>query len=265
MNGPMPTRPRRLRYLLIVGLLSGCAHVPAPPTDPTGLLILQALPAQDVQLKTRGTLRPQYRAAGIAGQPLPYENAVESSLMMCAGLGPLFGACAGVLVGAVAVAGVTETLVDSLQQGGSSKADTTAVVGTLAPAVDFATTLAERITATAHSQLVHDGRDTLIRTDTACAAPRADAVAAYLAEIDIVSLELEFEPGYQYRLTVVARARTRACGAGSATAERRLAYRSRLQVLAGDATRVRTGFDAEIAAAVATLGADLARHLNGGH
>ena len=85
-----------------------------------------------------------------------------------------------------------------------------------------------------------------------------------LAAIDIVSLELEFEPGYQYRLTIVARARTRRCEAGPTTAERRLAYRSRVQVLSADATRARAGFDAEIAAAVAALGAELAAHLNGG-
>ena len=258
MIRPVPTRRRCC--LLIVALLGGCAHAPAPPVDHPGVLLLQALPAQDVQLKTRGKLRPQYRAAGIAGQPMPYENAVESSLMICAGLGPLFGACAGVLVGAVAVAGVTETLVDGLQQRGASSSDTAAISQTLVPAVDFASALAERITATAHGRLVQDGREALMGTDTGC----REAASAMLAAIDIVSLELEFEPGYQYRLTIVARARTRRCEAGPTTAERRLAYRSRVQVLSADATRARAGFDAEIAEAVTALGAELAAHLNGG-
>jgi|LNFM01.1.fsa_nt_gb hypothetical protein len=251
---------RCVAALIMLALLAGCARQPGLPSPGTGPLILRALPPQDVQLITRGTLRPQYRAAGIAGQPMPYEGAVNSSLMLCAGLGPLFGPCAGVLVGSLAVAGVTETLVDTLQQSGSNEADTNAVTHTLVPDLDFTTRLTGRLTSAAVERLVRSGRAASRDTDggtTDCAAP------ARLAGIDIAGLELEFEPGYQYRLIIVARARTRDCGTAGNASERRLAYRSPLQVLSRDAGIARGDFEATITTAIDDLGQRLAQHLTG--
>lgn len=256
---------RRSGGMLLVAALTGCAH--APPAGPVpGVAALHAPAARDVQLETRGRLRPQYHESGIGGEPLPYENAVESSLILCAALGPLFGPCAGVLIGGAAVAGVTEAAVASLSAPGNAASDAATLRQAFAPNLDFASDLGQRIVAAAVGELGAAGDATTVAMAPApagCSAGGDALPPSSVTSVDIVRLEVELEPGYQYRLVIVARARTGPCPGGQARPERRFAYRGRLQGISRDPVAARARFDAEIAQAVATLGAEVAAHLAG--
>lgn len=248
-------------------LLAACTHAPSDVPAPTGPAVhaLYAAPADAVRFATRGRLRPQYRAAGSAGAPLPYENAVESSLILCAALGPLFGPCAGVLLGGTAVAGVTESAINALSQPGSAAADEAELRQAFAPDPAYADVLGTRIVDAALARLGATG-EVAVKAGApapgACASlgePRPRAVTA----VDVVHLEIELEPGFQYRLVLVVRVRSAACSDGTTTPTRRHAYRGRPVPLTRDLTAARTRFDAEVAQAVAALGDDLAAKLSG--
>ena len=266
-----PTFERRRAgcAVLCAMLLGACAHAPPPaPTPGAGRegYLLHAARADAVQLETHGRLRPQYRAAGMAGEPMPYENAVDSSLMFCAGLGPLFGACAGVMIGGLAVAGVTETLTAELSAPGSAAADAADIRQAFAPNHDFASALGAGVARAALTDLAGHGARARLADDAGPATCLFDVdgtLPASATALDVVRLEVEFEPGYQYRLVIVVRARATDCGSGKRAPERRLAYRGRPQQLARDAQAARALFDAEIDHAVVSLGADLAAHLSG--
>lgn len=249
-------------------LLAACAHAPSDAPPAPGVAAAHALyaaPAGEVRFETRGRLRPQYRAAGIAGEPLPYENAVESSLILCAALGPLFGPCAGVLLGGAAVAGVTESAVTALSQPGSAAADEATLRQAFAPDPSYASALGRRIVEDAVARLGATG-DPAVQVDAPApdgclraGDPRPHAVTA----VDVVRLELELEPGFQYRLVLVIRARSGRCGEGADSPDRRYAYRGRPLPIARDPAAARARFEAEIAQAVAALGGDLAAHVSG--
>lgn len=254
----------RLRALCVVSaLVAGCAHPPRPPAPPAtpGFHVLYAAPADGVAFATRGRLRPQYRAAGVAGEPLPYEHAVQSSLILCAALGPLFGPCAGVLIGGAAVAGVTEHVVTTLAEPGSATADEARLREVFAPGADPASAIGRRI--------VDDALAHLESTDAAAAIAAAPAPAGCAPDghgrrprevnaVDVVQLELELEAGFQYRLVVVARVRSEPCSDGHAAPERRLAYRGRPQTIARDPAAARAQFETGLAEAIAALAADVA-------
>jgi len=108
-------------------------------------------------------------------------------------------------------------------------------------------------------------RYNLLPTATAegCGLRVAELAPARVADVDIVGLEIEFEPGYQYRLIVIARARTLDCAPDARGSERRLAYRGRLLVMSRDAAAASRLFDAEMQAAIEVLGRDVAAHLDG--
>ncbi len=258
---------RALGGLVACAALAGCSHSPAPLAAAAGgPHALYAPPASDVQLETRGRLRPQYRASGIAGEPLPYENAVESSLFLCAALGPLFGPCAGVLIGGAALAGVTETAVAALSQPGSAAEDAATLRQAFAPNLDYASELGRRIVAAAMAELVTTGDAAVLAAAPApggCAQGADFATPHALTAVDVVRFEVELEPGYQYRLVIVVRVRASACADGSSAPERRYAYRGRPQLISRDPAAARARFDAEIAQAVTELAADVAGHVGG--
>lgn len=264
-----PPRRRDLAALALLLALGGCARVaPVAPAASAGphAYWLQAPPAVDVQLETRGRLRPQYRAAGIAGEPMPYENAVDSSLILCAALGPLFGACAGVMLGGLAVAGVTETVVAGLAAPGSARDDAAEIRQVFAPNQDYVSALGVRVATAAVAALRGAGDAAEVAAATpaaACTLALAGQGPTAATAVDLVQLEVEFEPGFLYRLVVVARLRTQDCAGGAALPERRLAWRGQAQLLSRDAAAARARFDAEIARAVAALGADVAAVVGG--
>lgn len=259
----MTTAQRTQAVALGLLLLAGCARMPSvlPPTADPPVYALHAPPANDVQLETRGRLRPQYRTAGFDGRPLPYEDAVDSSLIFCAALGPLFGACAGVLIGGLAVAGVTESVVAELGAPGSAQEDAYALRQAFAPNVDYASVLGSRVTTAALDALRAAGDSA--GPGTGCDAAVAGAPPTHSTAVDVVRLEVEFEPGYHYRLVLVTRLRSRDCRSGGASAERRVAWRGRPVQLSRDPATARARFDGEIADAVAALGADIAAVLAG--
>ncbi len=253
---------RALGGLVAGAALVGCSHSPAPPAGTAaGSHALYAPPASEVQLETRGRLRPQYRASGIAGEPLPYEHAVESSLFLCAALGPLFGPCAGVLIGGAALAGATESAVAALSQPGSATEDAATLRQAFAPNLDYASELGRRIVAASVAELVTAGDEVVLAAAPApggCAPGADSAIPNAVTAVDVVRFEVELEPGYQYRLVIVVRVRASACADGSSTPERRYAYRGRPQLISRDPTAARARFDAEIAQAVSALAADVA-------
>jgi len=262
-----PDSVRRPGCALLALLLSACSTTPAPgPATDAALLLLRPQPAHDVQLRTRGRLQPEYRAVGQPGEPLPYEHAVDSSLVVCAGLGPMFGACAGVMIGALAVAGVTTAVADGMARAAAEGFDSTDAVRRLAPDTGLASSLGEHIARRAFENLRVEGRQAgllPIASAAGCELRIADVAPALIADVDIVGLEIEFEPGYQYRLVVIARARAQGCDANAHGSERRLAYRGRLLVMSRDADAASRLFDAEMMAAIDTLGRDVAAHLSG--
>ena len=250
--------------------LAACSTAPSAPAPASmtgsALLLLRPQPAQDVQLTTRGRLQPEYRAVGQPGEPMPYENAVDASLVMCAGLGPLFGACAGVMIGALAVAGVSTAVVDGMARAETETLDSAEATRQLAPDTALASTLGTHIAQRAFEHLQAAGRPVgLLPTASAegCGLRVADLAPARVADVDIVGLEIEFEPGYQYRLIVIARARAFDCAPDARGSERRLAYRGRLLVMSRDAAAASRLFDAEMQAAIEVLGRDVAAHLDG--
>lgn len=261
-------RSRRLRALsVVITLLAACSHTPPETPAPIGpaLHAIYAAPAADLRLVTRGRLRPQYQAMVGSGEPLPYEHAVESSLILCAALGPLFGPCAGVLLGGAAVAGVTESAVDALSRPGSAAADEAALRAAFAPEPAYASALGRRIVDDALANLTAAG-DAAIQVDAP--APGGCTLAGTssprtISAVDVVQFELELEPGFQYRLVLVLRARGSRCDDGGDLPERRYAYRGRPVPLAREAAAARTRFDAEIAQAVTALASDLAAHVSG--
>lgn len=247
-------------------LLAACTHAPPAPPAPAAATThaLYAAPADDVHFATRGRLRPQYRAEGGVGAPLPYENAVESSLIFCAAMGPLFGPCAGVLLGGAAVAGVTESAVNALSQPGSAAADEAELRQALAPDPAYADGLAARIVDDGLARLAAEQQLAVKAAAPApggC-APAGDPRPRAVTAVDVVQFELELEPGFQYRLVLVVRVRDEACS-GATSSPRRYAYRGRPVLLTRDPATARTRFEAEIAQAVATLGGDLAAHVSG--
>lgn len=198
---------------------------------------------------------------------MPYEDSVSGGLVLCAGLGPLFGPCAGVMIGTLAVAGVTTSLVDSLADPPPGMPDAAGTAAALAeddtPETTLAASLGARIAASAFEQLRGQGREVgLLSSSAPDDCGLADATPARRADVDIVALELEFEPGYQYHLAVVARARIADCGVAVGDNGRRLAWRSRLRVLSRDAVAARADFEAELDAAVAALGRSVAANLS---
>lgn len=263
-------RLRRCACALLALALTACATTPSAPspaaTTGSALLLLRPQPAHDVQLTTRGRLQPEYRAVGQPGEPMPYEHAVDASLVMCAGLGPLFGACAGVMIGALAVAGVTTAVVDGAARAEMENLDSADATRRLAPDTALASTLGTHIAQRAFEHLQAEGQPVgLLPPASAedCALRIAERAPARVADVDIVALEIEFEPGYQYRLIVIARARTLDCDASARGSERRLAYRGRLLVMSRDADAASRLFDAEMTAAIDVLGRDVAAHLGG--
>lgn len=269
---PVPATIRLLCALLAgVMMISACArHELVAPTavasDAHGPTVLRPLPASGAKLTTSGHLRENYRGDSLFGGPMPYEEGVDSSLLLCAGTGPLFGACAGILVGALAVAGIGSTVVDKLQEGPEDHSVGTRVEQAVMPDTVYAASLSERIAAEAVAEAGR-GADLMLMvanpaTDS-CAAVVADTVASMVTDIEIVGVELAFEAGFQFRLIVIARLRSHRCGADQPATERRLAYRGRLQALSREPSAAARMFDAEMAAAVAQLGQDVANTLAG--
>ncbi len=265
-----PDRVKRCVCALVALALTACATAPPTPSPATttgaALLLLRPQPAHDVQLTTRGRLQPEYRAVGQPGEPMPYEHAVDASLVMCAGLGPLFGACAGVMIGALAVAGVSTAVADGMARAEVETLDSAQATRFLAPDTALASTLGTHVAQRAFEHLQAEGRQVgLLPTASGegCGLRVADLAPARVADVDIVGLEIEFEPGYQYRLIVIARARTLDCDADGRGSERRLAYRGRLLVMSRDADAASRLFDAEMMGAIDILGRDVAAHLSG--
>lgn len=187
-----------------------------------------------------------------------------------AGLGPLFGPCAGVMIGTLAVAGVTTSVIDSLAEPPPGTPDAAGAAAALAaddtPETTLAASLGARIAAGAFDELRLQGREVGLLGPSSpedCGLAVDGAAPARRAGVDIVALELEFEPGYQYHLAVVARVRVSDCGSPADDDGRRLAWRSRLRLLSRDADAARRDFEAELDTAVATLGRSLAARLSG--
>lgn len=273
MNRRIPRTRSAIAGLGLI-VLCACATEHAVPTagqrvpgalGRTDLLLLRPLPAHAVEVKIVGKLEPLYAAAsGINGKPAPYDGAVHSSLFLCGGLGPLFGACAGVMVGVLAVAGVTTSVVESLQESSFKHADPPAVP--VAPDTSPAANLSARIAAEAVARARKQGQPadlTQLAFADSCATPIAGTAARAVADIEIVKVQIAFAPGYEFRLTMVALVSTRTCGALDTPVERRIAYLGKPYVLSKDAARATATFNNEMDNAARTLARDVFVYLTG--
>lgn len=279
---PVESRYRRprltLRYrvgqgLVYALLLCACASQPQPPAlpgpapsphpDGTDLVLLQPLPSPELKVKTSGTLGPARSGSSMDRGFGEYDGGLQSSLYLCGATGPAAGPCLAVMASLFAVAGATTSLVYGAQQDAQGRGETAAAREAILRDVSLAM-LSERIAARAVA--LRTGRATAVIapgvTDT-CATAVSDLTPHAVATIDLAAMEIAFEPGYRFRLTLVARVRTTHCGPAENVVERRLAYLGPSLALSGDQQRAMAALNTEIDTATTALGREVDAYLRG--
>jgi hypothetical protein len=244
--------------------LLGCATTPPPLPEvlTNGIVWLHPIANPDLKLDTSGTVGPLLAQSSLDRGFGEYDNTVQSSLFLCAGTGPAAGACLAVMGGLTALAGATSSVIYRLQQGTtgqSATAITRAALTTNTTLSSLSARIAEQVGARAPTA------DTInVTTDPpapACTLDGDGRAPRGVSALDIADLKLHFEPGYQFKLTIVARVRTQFCGGDKRTVERRLAYLGPVTAMSKDPNRARLALDAAVAIAVTSLSADVHRYL----
>ena len=251
---------------LLLLSLAGCATVPSRATYTSVATthtprVLRPLPNQALEIDTSGTVGPRRASSAMNRGFGEYDSHLQSSLYLCAGTGPAAGPCLAVLGGLFALAGATSSLVYGAAEGEGERdriatSVTQATVANLPAMVD----LSARIATTAAARAESEGRS-LVVTREDCAASVADLPAAPAFELDIVHLKLDFTPGYQFRLTLVARV-TDACRDLAVRAQR-LAYLGPTVTLPKEPSRAAQAFEQALDAAVIALGPEVDLYLQG--
>jgi hypothetical protein len=160
-----------------------------------------------------------------------------------------------------ALAGATSSLVYGTAQGAQGQVST-AATATAFESLPAIAGLSTRIATAAAARAQAMGR-TLLLTGQACDAVVADLALRSDFELDIVLLKLEFTPGYQFRMTVVARVTERACEDAATLRTQRLAYRGPIVSMSKDSARAALAFNRELETAVVALGPEVDLYLQG--
>lgn len=251
-------------------LLSACGTAPRVlgPTvslGPEALAVLRAVPSPELKIKTAGIFGPNYLVSNTSRAAAEYEGPLQSSLFLCGGAGPAAGPCIGIMTGLFAVAGITNSVIYSAEQALRSDADTDQAREILVDKPTLNALSARIVTAAITNAGQHGQRaaPTELAANAACALPIDGALPHAAADLDLVALEVTFEPGYQVRLTVVARVRTTLCGSNLPPSVRRLAYLGSPVQLSRDPTLALPALQAEIDTATNELAMNLNQYLHG--
>ncbi|MSR14314.1 MAG: hypothetical protein EXR86_07040 [Gammaproteobacteria bacterium] len=256
--------------VLASSLGGGCAGAPTLPTDlheglvTNGEIWLLPLVNPQVALTTSGTVGPAF-ALGSADRGFgEYDGHLQSSLHVCAATGPAAGACLAVLGGLFALAGASMSLLYSLQQGASGKVETSTTRAAFADNPTLADLSAEiaRRTAALAQRVEAPILVTATSPDNACADTTPNLIPRGIVRLDLAELKVDFEPGYQFKLTIVSRLRTQFCGGDRPTVERRLAHLGRLTSMSRDPRRASLALGTEVEAAIAALRRDINAYIH---
>lgn len=237
----------------------GARPVTADGGATNGTLLLRPVSNPELALDTSGTVGPMYSDNSLDRGFGAYDGDLQSSWYLCAGTGPVAGPCLAVMGGLIALAGATTSLIYSVQQGAEGRSATTTTRAALADNPQLPQ-LSSRI-ATRTVELAASAATPLLLAsgphDSDCAAASSEEIPRGVAALDIADLKVEFEPGYQFKLTIVARVRTQFCGGDQRRVERRLAYLGPATSMSKDPARARVALDRAIETAVATLASDV--------
>lgn len=251
--------------------LAGCTAGPSldPLTSPSlgaradAVRVLRPLPNAELEIETAGTIGPRAANSALDRGFGEYDSHLQSSLYLCAGTGPAAGPCLAVFGGLFALAGVASSLAYAAVEGEQGRAATAMTHASFAnlPAI---ASLSTRIAATAAVRAASAGRSLIVRPEDCIAtiADRADLPASTF-ELDVVHMKLDFTPGYQFRLTLVARVTERACAAPGPARRQRLAYLGPTVTMSKDPSRAAQAFNQALDAAVIALGPEVDLYLAG--
>ncbi len=251
---------------IVLGLLmlnlAGCAVTPpapsAIPLRAAGPRFLRPLPNTALVLETTGTVGPRPARTALDRGFGEYDSELQSSLYLCSVTGPAAGPCLAVLGSLFALAGATSSWVYSTAQGAQGRAATAATHTTFAKLPAIAG-LSTRIAGSAAAQAAADGRQIVVSLD-ACATDFSEGGGFTL---DIVQLKLDFTPGYQFQLTLVARVTEVRCGTQATLRTQRLAYLSPTLTLSKNAAQAAEILNQALQNAVVALGPEVDLYLQG--
>lgn len=223
--------------------------------------MLRAVPSPSLALATSGTVGPRRAVTALDRGYADYDSDLQASLYLCAGTGPAAGPCLAVLGGLFAVAGATSSLVYSAAQGETGRVATAHAKEAFA-ALPAITALPARIADAAAARAANADR-VVLRTTEDCTAPLPDVNVDSVFDLDVVDMHLAFTPGYQFRLTLVARLVERACPGRDELRSQRLAYLGPMSSMSRDPTRASAAFTNALDAAVTALATDVDLYLQG--
>ena len=248
--------------------LVGCARAPlskpAPVADLTrnARVVLNPLPTAALKIETSGQVGPLMHGTSLDRGYAEYDEGLQSSLFLCGGFGPAAGPCLAVLGSLYAVAGAASSVAYHLREHSTQATAVTADALTQGtPPTMLSAQIAAR-TAAIGRAAGSAWSSTEFAVATPCAAPD-DQTPVMVVNLAVAEIKVQFEVGYQFKLTIVVRVQPQHCTSREPMPVRRLAYIGQVLPLSRDPTRAVAALDAEIAQATTTLAQDTADYLRG--
>ena len=248
--------------------LVGCARAPlskpAPVADLTrnARVVLNPLPTAALKIETSGQVGPLMHGTSLDRGYAEYDEGLQSSLFLCGGFGPAAGPCLAVLGSLYAVAGAASSVAYHLREHSTQATAVTADALTQGtPPTMLSAQIAER-TAAIGRAAGSAWSSTEFAVAAPCAAPD-DQTPVMVVNLAVAEIKVQFEVGYQFKLTIVVRVQPQHCTSREPMPVRRLAYIGQVLPLSRDPTRAVAALDAEIAQATTTLAQDTADYLRG--
>ena len=267
MSGLHDPRSGIMTGVLLLALV-GCARAPlskpAPVADLTrnARVVLNPLPTAALKIETSGQVGPLMHGTSLDRGYAEYDEGLQSSLFLCGGFGPAAGPCLAVLGSLYAVAGAASSVAYHLREHSTQATAVTADALTQGtPPTMLSAQIAER-TAAIGRAAGSAWSSTEFAVATPCAAPD-DQTPVMVVNLAVAEIKVQFEVGYQFKLTIVVRVQPQHCTSREPMPVRRLAYIGQVLPLSRDPTRAVAALDAEIAQATTTLAQDTADYLRG--
>ena len=267
MSGLHDPRSGIMTGVLLLALV-GCARAPlskpAPVADLTrnARVVLNPLPTAGLKIETSGQVGPLMHGTSLDRGYAEYDEGLQSSLFLCGGFGPAAGPCLAVLGSLYAVAGAASSVAYHLREHSTQATAVTADALTQGtPPTMLSAQIAER-TAAIGRAAGSAWSSTEFAVAAPCAAPD-DQTPVMVVNLAVAEIKVQFEVGYQFKLTIVVRVQPQHCTSREPMPVRRLAYIGQVLPLSRDPTRAVAALDAEIAQATTTLAQDTADYLRG--
>ena len=267
MSGLHDPRSGIMTGVLLLALV-GCARAPlskpAPVADLTrnARVVLNPLPTAALKIETSGQVGPLMHGTSLDRGYAEYDEGLQSSLFLCGGFGPAAGPCLAVLGSLYAVAGAASSVAYHLREHSTQATAVTADALTQGtPPTMLSAQIAAR-TAAIGRAAGSAWSSTEFAVATPCAAPD-DQTPVMVVNLAVAEIKVQFEVGYQFKLTIVVRVQPQHCTSREPMPVRRLAYIGQVLPLSRDPTRAVAALDAEIAQATTTLAQDTADYLRG--